>query len=159
MIVLVVAVVVIAVLVTFVLPAYTKLFATFGADLPTITKILMNGSDWAAKYGIYVMLIILVAVMAGFMYTKTEKGAVRWDGISLRMPVLGQINLLNQLSYSSRIMALLFRVGLRPPDVVSLAVDGSMNRVVKQSLLEVREEMIRGEDCPGRCRGGRCFYH
>ena len=144
-VIVVVAVIVVGVLVTFVLPAYTKLFAEFGATLPLTTRILMGFTGWAAKFGLYVMGFFLALVIGGFLYTKTAKGAYLWDKITLQLPVMGRINLLNHLSYSCRIMALLFRVGLRPPDVVAMAVDGSLNKVLKKSLQEVQEEMIRGE--------------
>jgi type IV pilus assembly protein PilC len=144
-IVSIVAILVIGVLVSFVLPSYTSLFTQFGADLPLSTKILMGVSEWSAKYGVYVMLLFLVAIGGAFAYTKTAEGAYLWDKVSLRLPVMGHVNHLNQLSFSCRIMSLLFRVGLRPPDAVALAIDGCTNRVVADALRGVREELIRGD--------------
>jgi type IV pilus assembly protein PilC len=144
-IVLVVAVLVIGVLVTFVLPAFTGLFSTFGAELPIMTRILFGIGDFFKHFGLYILLAIVIIIVAGFIYIRTPRGAYNWDKLSLRLPLLGRINLLNQLSYCCRIMALLFRVGIPPPEIMTLATEGITNRVVSEALTEVREELIRGE--------------
>ena len=54
-VVLVVAVVVVAALVFFVMPTFTRLYSSMGAKLPAITTILLDGANWAVKYGVYVI--------------------------------------------------------------------------------------------------------
>ncbi|UCD53823.1 MAG: type II secretion system F family protein, partial [Dehalococcoidia bacterium] len=52
---------------------------------------------------------------------------------------------LGELAHCCRSMALLFRAGLPLPEVMSLVIDSSENRVVKQVFTEVRQDMIKGE--------------
>ncbi len=144
-VVAIIAIVVVAVLTTFVLPNFVGLFTAFGAEMPTSAKILFAISDWGSKYGLYAIGAIVIAAIAGFLYIKTAAGAYFWDGLSLRLPVLGRVNLLNQLSFCCRIMSLLFRVGLPTPEIMTMAIGSTNNRVIAEALRGVQEEMIRGE--------------
>ncbi len=144
-IVAIIAIMVIGLLVTFVLPEFTKLYAGFGADLPLMTTVLINVTDWLGKYGLYLVLIAAAAAVTGFLYIKTPNGKYRWHKLLLRLPVVGRIFQLGELSRACRTMALLFKVGLPLPEVLSLAIQGSNNKRVAEALTEVQRDLIRGE--------------
>ncbi len=145
LIVAVVAIVVIGLLVTFVLPTFTSLFTAFGAELPLPTRILIAGTDWLGQYGIYLVVVVIVAAGLGWVYIKTPEGKYRYDKISLRLPVVGRIFLLNELSRVCRTMSLLFRVGLPLPEIMAMAIHGTSNQAMREVLTEVQQELIRGE--------------
>ncbi len=140
-----VAVIVVTLLVTFVLPTFTSLYAAFGTELPTATQILISASDWFSRYGLYLLLAIVVAAGVGFAYIRTPAGKYWWGGLLLRLPVMGRINLLGELSRCCRIISLLFRVGLPLPEIMTMAAQGSNNKVVAEALTEVRQGLVRGE--------------
>jgi type IV pilus assembly protein PilC len=140
-----VAVIVIGILVTFVLPTFTSLYTAFGADLPPATKILISLSDWFSHYGLYMLIALLAVAGLGFVYIKTPAGKYQRDSIMLRLPVLGRINLLGELSRCCRIISLLFRVGLPLPEIMTMAIQGSNNKVVAEALTGVQQELVRGE--------------
>ena len=144
-IIAVVAIIVIAILVTFVLPAFTSLYAQFGAELPLPTRMLLGATDWLSHYGLYLLLVIVAAAGLGFVYAKTPAGKYQWDKLSLRLPVVGRINLLSGLSRCCRTMALLFRVGLPLPEIMALTIHSSDNKAMVEALTEVQQELIRGE--------------
>lgn len=144
-IVAIVAIVVISILVAFVLPTFTTLYASFGADLPLATRMLIGMSDWLLRYGLYLLLGIVVAAGLGFAYVKSPAGKYWWDSLSLRLPIVGRINLLSELSRCCRTMALLFRVGLPLPEIMTLATHSSNNKAMVEALTGVQQELIRGE--------------
>lgn len=144
-IVAVVAFVVITVLVTFVLPAFTSLYNVLGADLPLMTRILISLSDWLASYGVFLLLVVLALAVVGLIYIKTPAGKYQLDKLMLGMPVIGRINLLSELARCCRTIALLFKVGLPLPEVMAQAIHGTNNKVIAQALTEVQQELIRGE--------------
>jgi len=144
-IVAVVAVIVIAVLVTYVFPTFISLYTSFGTEVPVATKILMNATDWFSRYGLYLLLGIVVAAALGFVYIRTSAGKYQWHSLLFRLPVLGPINLFNELARCCRTIALLFRVGLPLPEIMTMAVQSSKNKVMVEALTEVQQEMIRGE--------------
>ena len=144
-IVLVVALVVILILVTFVLPTFTVLYSSFDVELPAMTRILLDATDWFGNYGLYLLLAIAAVAVSAFAYIKTPAGKYQWDKLSLRLPVLGRINLLNELSRCCRTISLLFRVGLPLPEIMALAIHGTTNKAMGEALTEVQQELIRGE--------------
>ncbi len=144
-IVVVVAIVVIALLVTFVLPNFITLFTAFGAELPLPTRMLMAITDWLGNYGLFLIVTILVVATIGFLYIKTPDGKYRWDKLSFRLPVVGRIFLLNELSRTCRTISLLFKVGLPLPEILAMAIHGTSNKAMAEALTEVQQELIRGE--------------
>ncbi len=144
-IIAVVAVIVMSVLVVFVLPAFTSLYSKLGAELPLLTRMLIGISDWLISYGLFVLLALIAAVIVGSLYIRTPAGKYQFDKLLLRAPIIGRITQLSELSRCCRTMSLLFRVGLPLPDVLTQAIHGTKNKVVRQSLAEVQQELIRGE--------------
>jgi type IV pilus assembly protein PilC len=143
--VLVVAFVVITLLIAFVLPSFMQLYDAFGAKAPTITRIVIGGGKWLTSYGLYVMAAVFIVAGIAFAYTRSPAGQVQKDSIMLRLPVLGRIILLQELARCSRTISLLFKVGVPIPEIMTMVVQGTGNRIVKSNLEEVREELIRGE--------------
>ena len=144
-VVLVVAIVVVAALVFFVMPTFTSLYTSMGAKLPAITTMLLNFANGAAKYGVYV-LIGLVALVVGIgMYIKTPLGRVNWDRLMLRLPVIGPIVQLNELSRCCRTISMLIKVGLPLPDIITMCVQSSANKIMSQALIDVKQDMLAGE--------------
>lgn len=144
-IVVIVAVVVVGILVTFVLPTFTDLYSQFGVQLPLPTRILIGLSDWASQYGVYAMLGFVAALGIGYAYIKSPAGKYRWDKAVLGFPVIGRIVHLSELARACRTMSLLLRVGLPLPEVVNMTIQGSNNKHVTENMTEVQQELIRGE--------------
>jgi len=144
-IVVIVAVIVVIILATFVLPAFTSMYKEFGVELPLITRILIAISDWFSVYGVYLILGILVAVAAVILYMRTPRGKHWWDTTVLKLPVLGRIVHLGELSRCCRTMSLLIRIGLPLPEVMAMSINSSNNKVVADNLTGVQQELIRGE--------------
>jgi len=143
--VVVAAIVVVIVLVTFVFPTFASLYSQFGAELPLSTRILIGITDWSRRYGLYVLLGFLVALVAGYLYIRTPAGRYRWDGLMLRMPVFGRIVHLGELSRSCRTMAMLVRIGLPLPEVLAMTIHSSGNKIMVDNLTGVQQELIKGE--------------
>jgi type IV pilus assembly protein PilC len=144
-IVAVVAVIVVALLVAFVLPTFTELYSSFGTEQPMMTAIFLNVSNWAIDYGLYVLIGLIAVVIATILYSRTPSGSYQIGKMSLRLPVIGRILVLSELSRTCRTISLLFRVGLPLPDVLTMASQGTNNKVVSGALEEVRRELIRGQ--------------
>jgi type IV pilus assembly protein PilC len=144
-IIVLVAVVVVIILISFVLPAFTKMYAEFGVELPLITRILMAITDWFSQYGIFVILAIVAAAIGIYFYIKSPSGKHWWDATVLKLPVLGRIAHLGELGRACRTMALLIRIGLPLPEVMGMTIYNSNNKIVADNLTGVQQELIRGE--------------
>ena len=144
-IVLVLAVGVIAVLVTFVMPAFINLYGSLGVELPVVTRALIAIVTFLLNYGLFLLAGIAGIAIAVFAYTKTPIGSYQWDRFKLGSPKLGPIIQFSELSRCCRTISLLFRAGVPLPEIMTLTINGSGNKVVSRSLTQVREEMLKGQ--------------
>lgn len=144
-IVLVLAIIVIAVLVTFVMPTFINLYSSLGAELPAVTRALLAIVDFLLNYGLFLLAGLAAILVIGFAYTRTPVGRYQWDKLKLRFPLLGRIIILSELSRCCRTISLLFHAGVPLPEIMTLAISGSSNKVVSMALTEVREDMLKGQ--------------
>jgi type IV pilus assembly protein PilC len=140
-----VAIAVIILLVTFVIPTFTQLYSAFGANLPGPTRFLIGITEWLGNVGLYLLGAVLILAVIAYAYIRTPAGKYQWDALILKMPVVGRIALLNELSRCCRTISLLFKVGVPLPEIMALVVQGTKNKVISEALGEVKEELIRGE--------------
>jgi len=144
-IVVVVAIIVVAILVTKVFPTFAGLYSQFGVELPLATRVLIAITNWTNQYGLFLLLGIVIAVAAIFIYIRTPDGKYRWDTLLLRMPVFGRIIHLSELSRCCRTMAMLVKIGLPLPEVMAMAIHTSNNKFVVDNLTGVQQDLIRGQ--------------
>ncbi len=141
----IVTIVVIGILVTVVLPAFSNLYSSLGVSLPTVTKVVINTSDKLRSYGIYIISILLISIGLAFSYVKTPNGRYKWDKLALSLPLLGRVNHLNKLARACRSISLLFHAGLPLTEVISLVIQTSDNKVVAKAFSDVQQDMLKGE--------------
>lgn len=140
-----VAIGVILILVTRVFPTFVSFYSQLGAKLPTVTRVLIGIIGWLQHYGFYLLLGLVIAVGAIYLYSRTPAGKYRQDKTMLRLPVMGRIIRLSELSRCCRTMALLIRVGLPLPEVLAVTIHSTTNMIVDENLTGVQQELIRGE--------------
>ena len=157
LVVVLVAIAVIVIMVTYVLPAFAGLYESFEAELPLPTRALLAFTHWTQQYGMYVALGTLIAVVAAFLYTRTPAGGYQWSRFMLTMPKIGRINLLNELSMCCRSLALLYGSGLPLPEAMTLISQGTNNKAMRQAYADVQQAMIAGAGLSGPMRRNPLF--
>jgi type IV pilus assembly protein PilC len=148
-VILTVSIVVVAVLVFFVMPTFLTLYESLGADLPTISKVLMNIATGAKDYGAYILLALVAVIILIFVYARTPKGRINIDRMLLKTPVIGPIVHLNELSRCARTISMLIKVGLPLPDIMTMCIQSAGNKIFVQALTDVKQEMLAGEGLAG----------
>ncbi len=141
----IVTIIVVGVLMVFVLPAFSGLYNDLGAELPAITQMMLNASGFLKTNILNILLGILIVGALGFIYTKTQDGKYRLDLLLLRIPIMGRVALLNELSRACRSLSLLYNAGLPLTEIMPLVVQSANNRVMAKSLYNVQSEMLKGE--------------
>jgi type IV pilus assembly protein PilC len=142
---LIVAAVVIAIMVVFVLPAFKGLYENMGVKMPAITQMVLNMGDMLRAYGLYILIGIAAIAIFFVSYIKTTSGRYEWDKLSLKFPLIGKINHLNELARLSRNISVLFKAGLPLTEILPLAIQATSNKVLSEALVKVRDEMLGGE--------------
>jgi type IV pilus assembly protein PilC len=142
---MIVAVVVVAVMITFVFPAFAGLYSNLGVKLPWITQLMMDAGDKLRQYGMYILVVLMAAVIVLMAYLKTASGKYKFDQLALKFPVVGRINHLNELARLSRSVSILFKAGLPLTEILPLAIQSCGNKVMAEALMQVKEDMLGGE--------------
>jgi type II secretion system protein F len=135
----------VAVLVTFVIPRLSSVFADFGDKLPLATRLLISTSDIVLAYW---WLIIALIAGASYLFRKglqTPQGKELFDTFVDHIPALGPMLIKAQISRFSRTMGTLVKSGIPIINALVLVVDTSSNAVLRKSLRAVTEKVKKGE--------------
>jgi len=141
----VVTVAVVGVLVVFVLPNFGSMYGSLGMELPTPARLLIDLANWLQANVLYLFIGFLIMAGVGYFYIRTPGGKYKLDRLVLRLPVFGRVIQFNELSRICRSMSMLFRAGLPMTEVLPLVIDSTGNQALAQSLVEVRQDMVKGE--------------
>ena len=143
--VIVVAIVVTWVIMIFVIPAFKSVFASFGANLPWLTQVVIDISDFFVKWW-WAMFIAIVAVFVGIRLTIRRSESVRYmvHRLSLKLPIVGGILEKATIARWTRTLQTMFAAGV--PLVESLdAVGGaSGNMVYIQATKRIQTDVSTG---------------
>jgi type IV pilus assembly protein PilC len=143
--VIVVAIVVTWVIMIFVIPAFKQVFTSFGANLPWLTQVVINISDFFVQWW-WAMFIMIVGAFIGIRLSIKRSETVRYavHRLSLKIPVIGGILEKATIARWTRTLQTMFAAGV--PLVESLdAVGGaSGNLVYVQATRKIQTEVSTG---------------
>ena len=129
----------------FVIPQFVKVFASFKAELPLMTRILIGTSAFTVAYW-PALLALSIAGVAGFKaWLRTVPGRYTWDRLKLKFPVAGKILLKGTMARFARSFALSSSSGVpivQALTVVSQTVD---NAYLSSRVDQMRDGVERGE--------------
>jgi type IV pilus assembly protein PilC len=132
------------IMITFVMPALTGLFAEFGSELPTLARIAIGIANFVTAYILYILLgLVLLIVILG-LYFRTSTGKRVKDTILLKLPVIGESTLKGALARTARSMAMMVRSGVPLTEALGLCAETAANAVVKDRLNRCNEAVLSG---------------
>ncbi len=142
----VVAVGVIAILMVFVIPKFADMFTGMGGELPTITQIVIDMSNFAASY----KMLFVIAGFFGFSflfktYYATDNGKRRMDGIFLRMPVMGPLIRKVAVAKFTRTLGTMLSSGVPLLDALEICAKTAGNKVVEEAVFNTRTSISEGK--------------
>jgi type IV pilus assembly protein PilC len=139
------AVIVVFILITFVLPSFARLFADFKAELPLPTRILLGLGSFGERYGISTAIVVVALLAAG--YVVRAAGPVRRfrNRAVLHVPLIKGLVKLGIASRFARMMSILLRAGVPIVEALDIATAGTGNDVYRRGLTPARESLLAGE--------------
>lgn len=129
----------------FVIPAFTKVYASFKAELPVMTRALIAFSDLVVNYWPAMLAVLLVLAYGVRSYVNTEQGRLAWDELKLRIPIAGAIVLKATLARFARSFALAIRSGVPAVQALTMVAQTVDNQHVARRIEAMREGVERGE--------------
>lgn len=143
--VIVVAFVVTAILLIFVIPQFEALFKGFGADLPALTQFVI-GLSRAFQEWWYVIIggIIGAVVGLGYSYKRSPKMQHTLDRLLLRAPVIGEIVKKATIARFARTLSTMFAAGVPLVEALDAVAGASGNRVYYEGTLAIKSDVSTG---------------
>ena len=143
--IIVVAFVITAVIMIFVIPAFKQVFTSFGADLPTPTLVVMAISDNFVKYW-----YLIFGGIGGAVYTFLElwKRSVPMqifmDRLMLKMPVFGHLVKISTIARWTRTLSTMFAAGVPLVEALDSVGGASGNYVYILATKEIQKKISTG---------------
>lgn len=129
----------------FVIPAFAKVFQSFGAELPLMTRILLGFSNFMVAAWPYLLVGIISAVFLFRSYIASSIGKYKWDRFKLRTPLAGKIIHKATMSRFARSFALASKSGVPITNGLKLVAQTADNDYISSKIEQMREGVERGE--------------
>ena len=143
--VIVVAFVVVAVIMIFVIPAFKEVFSSFGADLPAPTLFVMAISEFFVKYW---WLIFGGLGLGGFFFMqawrRSEKMQMFMDRLMLKIPIFGSLIEKSCIARWTRTLSTMFAAGVPLVEALDSVGGASGNSVYAMATDNIQQEVSTG---------------
>lgn len=139
------AVGVVIVLATFVMPKFVVFFKSFNAKLPLPTRLLLNSSSFVGHWWWALLGVLIVGAGGIIAMRRSRAGRARLDSIILRLPVAGDMVRTAVIERVCRILSSMLKAGVSLPEALKVTAESANNAVYVAGLNTVREQMIEGQ--------------
>lgn len=138
------AVIVIVVMLTFVIPRYSDMFNDLDTELPGLTLMVVAASDFL-RYKWYIAVAVVAAAAAGFiLFKKSDVGKEIFATISRRAPIFGKLTVKTAAANFARTLSTLIYSGLPMVEALSITAGTMSNVQFRRKVEEAKEEVMRG---------------
>ena len=143
--IVIVAIMAVAILLTFVIPTFATLFRDLGGQLPLPTRIVIALSDFLRKYFFFILAAAIGLVLAVRYYYKTEIGHLQIDSFLLKLPIFGTLIKKQAIARFSRTLSTLLSSGVNILDALEITAGTTGNKLVENAVLRSRTSIAQGE--------------
>lgn len=132
-------------LVTFILPSFQGFFEDLGADMPALTQAVLWFSSVVEGNLFLIAITVALAGIGLVLYKRSEAGAIAWDRNKLKIPLVGKIFSKYAISRFCRTLGTLVQGGI--PLVTSLEISARAvgNRIFEREMLAVAGKVREGQ--------------
>jgi type IV pilus assembly protein PilC len=144
--VVVVAFIVTAILLIYVIPQFESLFQGFGADLPAFTRFVISLSNFVRDQG-WIIALLMGAASSAFFYFKKRSRSMRHflDRAVLRIPIIGPILNKSAIARYARTLATTFAAGVPLVEALDSVAGATGNIVYENAVRQMRDEVATGQ--------------
>ena len=155
--VVVIAGVVVGVILWKVIPTFASLFSGLGADLPLPTRIVIGMSDNLVRYFPFLFAGAFASSWGFKTYYGTPNGRRVVDGVTLKMPVLGNIMRKIAVARFCRTLSTLISSGVPILDGLEITAKTAGNSIIEDAIMATRKSIERGETIAAPLKETRVF--
>ena len=156
--ILIMAFVITAVIMIFVIPAFKEVFKNFGADLPAPTVIVIGMSDFFVEYW-YIIFGSIGGGIYSFIqaYKRSEAMQITFDRWALRAPVFGDVIRKATVARWTRTLATMFAAGVPLVEALDSVGGAAGNYVYKTATKTIQSEVSTGTNLTTAMQNSKLF--
>jgi type IV pilus assembly protein PilC len=128
-----------------VVPAFSDFYASFGAELPLVTRIILAISNFLRSQFLLVVAVVVSAVIAFVAWVKQPGQRARFDRLILKTPIVGPIAAKFATSQMARTLATLLGGGLPLVNALEIVAKSVGNQYMASQLGIVNARVKEGE--------------
>jgi len=132
-------------LLVFFIPRFQLIFAGFGASLPTLTRIIVTGSEYVRSYGAFIALGIAIALYLAQRYFETDQGRRTRERFILQTPVLGPLIARFAMARFCRMLGTLLGAGVPLINALNVARKSIANQILVDTVSQSIERVKQGD--------------
>jgi type IV pilus assembly protein PilC len=151
------AVVLVAIIVLKVVPAFSDFYQSFGADLPLITRVIVAVSTFVREQFLLLTAALVVGGIGFAAWLRQPGQKARFDRVVLRLPLLGDIARKFATSQMARTLATLLGGGLPLVNALDIAARSIGNRHIAAEVGIVAGRVREGQSFAAALEGRRVF--
>ena len=131
-------------LLTFFIPKFQGIFKGLGAALPLPTQIVLAASNILRSYGIFVVVGIIIIGALVRNWVTSEAGRRVWEGLMLRLPILGPLVARFAMARFSRMLGTLLGAGVPLVQALNVARKSIGNQMLVDAVAQAIERVQQG---------------
>jgi len=127
------------IMVTFVFPQITPIFAQSNVSLPVFTSVLLKSGDFISKWWLPIILVLVALVVLILDYFQTKEGQAFLDDMKIRLPILSRVYRPLIMARFANAAVILVRGGIplmQSMEIISYMIGNVVYRDVIQALAE-----------------------
>lgn len=148
-IVIFIAMGVMVILMTFVIPAFENMFKNFGGgreSLPWITRMMLELSEGFITWSWLLALIAVVLVFGWIQFYRNPKGRKAVDKLLLQMPIMGNVMEKVSVARFTRTLGTLLQSGVPILDALQICSRTAGNVIIQEGIMDVRQAVSEGQN-------------
>ena len=145
LVICIIAGIIVAVLLLYVVPIFQNMFADFGSALPAPTQFVVNLSEGLKKYW-WLFAGIITGAGVGFrQFYHTAKGRVIVDDLILKAPVFGDLIRKTAVARFTRTMATMMASGVPILEALEIVAKTAGNKTIESAIMKTRTALSQGK--------------
>ena len=140
----IVAVGVMVVMLTFVIPSYASMFVDLGTDLPGITLGVMALSDFIIAHWLLLIIVIAAIVFALRIFAVSDTGKHFFGKLAITIPAVKNVVVKSASASMARTMSTLLASGVPLTEAAGIVADTMTNIYFKEAMEEAKDDILVG---------------
>lgn len=140
----IVAIAIVIGMIVYLVPKFEEIFAEADQELPAITQMLVDASDFMRNNSVLLIVSLLVMGVSFVMFIKSEYGSRVWEKFLTNVPGFGSLLVKNNVARFSRTLSCLLSAGGNIIESIKIAGKSSGSVLMKDASVRVSESVEKG---------------